>query len=187
MKKIFKVVGGILSAGAIFGGLYINSRQDALLEKAVAIVEEKASDYLGTQIKIGGVEAKKFNLFDLQKSEIIIRDIELFDKNSEHIARVDEAKVKLKILSLYDDGAGAVDEINVKGAKVNVKKRAGGTWNFDDVKIESTGESNFGALITVEESSVDADFGGKNISVEEIAATAGCVGETRLTQVTAKT
>lgn len=188
MKKFFKVVSGILGAGAIFGGLYINSQQDALLEKAVTMIEEKASDYLGTQIKIGGIEAKKFDLFDLQKSEIIIRDVELFDKNSEHIAQVDEAKVKLKVLSLYDDGAGAVDEINVKGAKVNVKKRADETWNFDDVKIESTGESKFGALITVDESSVNADFDGKNISVEEISAQADCADMNSIdTKLTAKT
>lgn len=174
MKKIFKAVGGILGAGAIFGGLYINSQQDALLEKAVAVIEEKASDYLGTQIKIGNIAATKLNLFDLQKSEIVIRDLEIFDKNSEHIAKVDETKVKLKILSLYEDSAGAVDEINVKGAKVNLKKRSDDTWNFDDIKIESTGESKFGALITVEESSVNADFDGKNISVDEIAATADC-------------
>ena len=188
MKKIFKVVGGILGAGAIFGGLYINSQQDALLEKAVTMIEEKASDYLGTQIKIGGIEAKKLNLFDLQKSEIIIRDVELFDKNSEHIAQVDEAKVKLKILSLYDDGAGAVDEINVNGAKVNVKKRADETWNFNDVKIESEGESKFGALITVDESSVNADFDGKNISVEEISAQADCADMQAIdTKISAKT
>lgn len=188
MKKIFKAVGGILGAGAIFGGLYINSQQDALLEKAVTMIEEKAGDYLGTQIKIGGIEAKKLNLFDLQKSEIIIRDIELFDKNSEHIAQVDETRVKLKILSLYDDGAGAIDEINVKGAKVNVKKRADETWNFDDVKVKSEGESKFGALVTVDESSVEADFDGKNISVEEIFATADCADMNSIdTKLTAKT
>ncbi len=188
MKKIFKVVGGILGAGAIFGGLYINSQQDALLEKAVTMIEQKASDYLGTQIKIGGIEAKNINLFDLQKSEIIIRDIELFDKNSEHIAQVDEAKVKLKILSLYDEAEGAVDEINVKGAKVSIKKRTDETWNFDDVKIESTGESKFGALITVDESSVEADFDGKNISVEEISAQADCADMNAIdTNLTAKT
>lgn len=188
MKKIFKVIGGILGAGAIFGGLYVDSQQDALLEKAVTMIEEKAGDYLGTQIKIGNIEAKKLNLFDLQKSEIIIRDIELFDKNSEHIAKVDEARVKLKLLSLYEDGAGAVDEINVKGAKVDIKKRADETWNFDDVKFESTGESKFGALITVDESSVNADFDGKNISVEEISAQADCADMNAIdAKLTAKT
>ena len=137
MKKIFKVVGGILGASAIFGGLYINSQQDALLQKVIPIIEEKASETVGTKIKIGKIEVEKFNLSKLKLSEIILRDVEIFDKNSEHIAKADEAKIKLKLLTLSDDGAGAVDEINITGADVNLKKREDDTWNFNDIKISS--------------------------------------------------
>ncbi|MBR6013171.1 MAG: translocation/assembly module TamB domain-containing protein [Selenomonadaceae bacterium] len=174
MKKIFKVIGGILSAAVISGGLYISSQHDALLQKFVPMIEEKASETVGTQIKIGDVEIEKLNLSKLQPSEIILHDIEIFDKNSEHIAKVDETKIKLKIFSLTDDPAGAVDEINVKSADVNLKKRDDGTWNFDDIKMESTGESNFGAKIFVEDSKLNADFDGKNILLEEISGSADC-------------
>ena len=174
MKKIFKVAGGILGAAVISGGLYINSQQDALLQKIVPIIEEKASETVGTKIEIGKIELEKFNLSKLKASEIVIHDLEIFDKNSEHIAKVDEAKVKLKILSLSDDGAGAVDEINITGAHVNLKKRDDDTWNFSDIKIESEGESSFGAKISVADSDLTAEFDGKNIFVEEIAGTADC-------------
>lgn len=188
MNKIFKVVGGFLAAVAISGGLYINSRQDALIEKFVTKIEEKASEAVGTQIKIGKVEFEKINFSRLKNSEIIIHDLEILDKNSEHIATVDEARVKLKILSLSDDGAGAIDEINISGAHVNLKKREDETWNFGDIKIESEGESNFGAKISVENSDLNADFDGKNIFAEEISGTADCENLDAIdTKISAKT
>ena len=90
MKKIFKVVGGFLTAAAISGGLYINSQQDALLQKVIPIIEEKASETVGTKIKVGKIAIEKFNLSKLKPSEIVLRDVEIFDKNSEHIAKADD-------------------------------------------------------------------------------------------------
>ena len=165
MNKFVKVIGGILSGIAIAGGLYINSQREALIEDALTKVEEKASEYIGTQIKIGKVDVDEVQWSKLQGSSITIHDIEIFDKNSEHIATADAAKISFKLLSLYDDGAGAIDEIDVTGAKVNLKKRTDNSWNVEDIKIKSSGESNFGAKITVADSAVDAEFDGKNISV----------------------
>lgn len=188
MNKIFKIFGGILGAAAISGGAYIYSQQDALLQKAVKMIEEKASETVGTEIKIGNIEVSKLNLSKLQKSEIVIRDLEVFDKNSEHLAKVDETKIKFKIFSLYYDGAGAVDEINIKGANINLKQRDDETWNFNDMEVKSEGESKFGATVTVEESSVNADFDGKKISVEEISGSADCSDMKAIdTKISAKT
>lgn len=187
MNKIFKMVGGALSALAIGGGLYINSQQDALIQKAVTAVEEKATETVGTQIKIGKVEINKLNLSKLEKSSVTIHDIEVFDKNSERMAKVDTAKIKFKIFSLYDDGAGAIDEINVTGAHVNIKKRDDETFNFQDIKIKSEGESNFGAVITVDESDLTAEFDDKKIFVENISSSADCADMNAIdTKVSAK-
>ena len=174
MNKFVKVIGGILGSIAIAGGLYINSQREALIEDAITKVEEKASKFIGTPIKIGKVDVDEVNWSELQGSSITVHDIEIFDKNSEYIATADAVKISFKLLGLYDDGAGAIDEIDVTGAKVNLKKRADNSWNVEDITIKSEGESNFGAKITVANSAVDAEFDGKNISVTDISATADC-------------
>ena len=174
MKKFVKVIGGVLSTFALAGGLYINSQREALIQDVVTKAEEKASAIIGTEVKIGSVDVDELNFSELLGSSITIRDIEVFDKNSEHIATADEAKVTFKLLSLYDEMAGAIDEINISGAKVNLKKRGDDSWNVNDIKLTSEGESNFDAKITVADSSIDAEFDGKKISVTEIAANADC-------------
>ncbi len=174
MNKFVKVIGGVLSTFALAGGLYINSQREALIQDAVTKAEEKASAIIGTEVKIGSVDVDELNFSELLGSSITIRNIEIFDKNSEHIATADEAKVTFKLLSLYDEMAGAIDEIDISGAKVNLKKRGDDSWNVNDIKLKSEGESNFDAKITVADSSIDAEFDGKKISVTEIAANADC-------------
>lgn len=188
MKPILKIVGGLLGAAAIGGGVFLHSQQDALIQKAIPTIEEQASAKIGTQVKIGKIEVEELNFIGLKTSELVIRDVEIFDKNSEHIATVDEAKVTFKLLNFKDDGIGAIDEINITGAHVDLKKRDDETWNFNDIKIESEGESNFDAKITLDEGSLDASFDDKNISVEEISAAADCADLNAVdTKVSAKT
>lgn len=187
VNKFFKVIGGALSVLALGGGLYINSQQDALIRNALNTVEEKAAENFGTRIKIGNVEINSLNLSKLEKSSVTIHDIEIFDKNSERMAKVDTAKIKLKVLSLYNDGAGAIDEINITGAHVNIKKRDDDNWNVQDIKIKSEGESNFGALITVEDSDLNAEFDDKKIFIENISGSADCANMSAIdTKVSAK-
>ena len=174
MNKFVKIIGGILSGTAIIGGLYINSQRENFIRDAVTMIEEKASQSVGTEIKIGSIDVDDINLSELAGSSITVHDIEILDKNSEQMATADTAKINFKLLSLYDNGAGAIDEINISGAKVNLKKRVDDSWNFEDLTIKSEGESNFGAKITVTDSLIDAEFDGKNISVTEINATADC-------------
>ena len=174
MNKFVKIAGGILSGIALFGGLYINSQRENFIRDAVNMAEEKASQAIGTQVKIGSVDVDEVNFSELAGSSITVRDIEILDKDSKTLATADEAKISFKLLSLYDDAAGAIDEINISRAKVDLTKRADDSWNFEDIKIKSEGESNFGAKITVTDSAVDAEFDGKKISVTDISATADC-------------
>ena len=188
MNPILKVVGSVLTAGAVGTGAFINSQQDALIQKIIPTVEEQASAKIGTQVKVGKVELQELKIFSLEPSKIVLHDVEIFDKNSEHIAKVDTAEVKLKLLTLKDDPAAAIDEINISGAKVNLQKRDDETWNFEDIKIESEGESNFGAKISVADSALDAAFDGNNISVEDISGTADCADIDKIdTKISAKT
>lgn len=188
MNPILKIVGGTLTAAAIGGGIYIHSQQDALIKKAVTTIEEQATAQIGTTVKIGKVEFEEINFSSLKNSGLVIHDIEILDKNSEPIAKVDEAKVSFKLLNLKDDPISAIDEINISGAHVDIKKRDDETWNISDISIESEGESTFDAIVTLDGGSLDASFDGNNISIEEITGSADCSDLNAVdTKISAKT
>ena len=123
MNKFVKIAGGILGSVAIFGGLYINSQREAIIKDAVNMIEEQASKTVGTEIKIGRIDINELNWSEFKGSSITVRDIEILDKKGDAIATADRADIDFKLLTLYDDAAGAVDEINISGAQVNLKKR----------------------------------------------------------------
>lgn len=174
MLKVFKIL-GVLIAIALGGGLYINSQRTAIIERVLIEAEQIASKKLGVPVKIGGVDLNEAELLKLDSnSDVTVRAIEIFDKHDELIARVDEARVNFKLLALRDDPVAALDEIHINGATLNIKHRDDAGWNFDDIKVESEGESTFDAKIFLERGTVNAAFDGKNISVEEISATADC-------------
>ncbi|MBD3878162.1 MAG: hypothetical protein SR1Q5_00540, partial [Quinella sp. 1Q5] len=175
MLKVLKILGGVLIILLLGGGLYINSQRAEIIKKALTTAEETASKTLGVPVKIGSVDLNDINIFDRDKnSDITIHDIEIFDKKDELIARVDTAAVNFKLFALKDDPVAALDEIKLDGATFNLKQRDDESWNVNDIKVESEGESTFGAKVSVTRGTVNADFGGKKISVEEIAAEADC-------------
>lgn len=175
MLKVLKILGGALSIVALSGGLYINSQRTAIIEKALATAEETATETLGVPVKIGSVELNEINFFDRNKnSDITVRDVEIFDKSDELIARVDTAEVSFKLFALSDDPIAALDEIKVDGATLNLKQRDDESWNVNDVKVESEGESTFDAKVSLTRGTINATFDGKDISIEEISAEADC-------------
>ncbi|MBR4643376.1 MAG: translocation/assembly module TamB domain-containing protein [Selenomonadaceae bacterium] len=175
MLKFLKILGGALIVLALGGGLYINSQRTAIIEKALTKAEDIASKTLGVPVKIGSVDFNDINFFDRDKdSDITVNDIEIFDKQDELIARVETAKIDFKLFAMKDDPVAALDEIKLDGATVNLKQREDDSWNVNDIKLESEGESTFGAKIFLTRGTINADFDGKNISVEEISGEADC-------------
>ena len=173
MLKVLKIL-GVLIVIALGGGLYINSQRTTIIERVLVEAEQIASQKLGVPVKIGGVDLNEADLLKLDSnSDVTVRAIEIFDKHDELIARVDEAKINFKLLALRDDPVAALDEIHINGATLNIKQRDDG-WNFDDINLESEDESTFDAKIFLERGTVNAAFDGKNISVDEIFATADC-------------
>ena len=173
--RIIKILVAVLSVIALCGGLYINSQRANIIKSALTEAEKIASDALGVPVKIGNVDLDDVQIIHFDEtSDLIVRDVEIFDKHDELIARVDEAKINFKVIALKDDPVAALDEITINGATVNLKQRDDDTWNFSDVKLESEGESTFGAKIFLRGGKLDATFGGKNLSVEEISASADC-------------
>ena len=180
MKKFLLIAFGIFFATAVIGGFYLFAKRDAIINNlinrpdAINYVEQTASDLIGTQVKIGAFSLEDLNISSLINSALIINNIEVFDKNSELIAKVDKAEVTFKLLNFYDEGAGAIDEINIFDAQAFINRRSDDSWNVQDIKIKDTGESTFKAKINLHGGEVAANFDDKNISVNEIEATADC-------------
>ncbi|MBR0062422.1 MAG: hypothetical protein IJP68_13190, partial [Selenomonadaceae bacterium] len=189
MWKVLKILGGVLFILALGGGLYLNSQRAELIKDALTKAEEIATETLGVPVKIGSVELDRINIWDFDKeSDLIIHDVEVFDKNSELLAKVDTASINFKVIALRDDPVAALDVIKLDGATVNIVKRDENSWNFNDIKLESEGESTFGAKIYLERGTVNADFDGKDISVEEISGEADCADMNAIaTELNAKT
>ncbi|MBR1646508.1 MAG: translocation/assembly module TamB domain-containing protein [Selenomonadaceae bacterium] len=183
MNKLFKIVGGSLVAviALVIGvAFYANANRLMIIARFLPQAEEIVSERLGVPVRIGSVDLGDRDLFDIvfnldKVADIVIHDVAIFDKKSELIARVDKAKINLKPIALRDDPAAAIDEIKIDGALVNVIQRDEKTWNFDDIEVpKSEGESTFGAKIFLEHGTVNAHVDGKDISVEEISASADC-------------
>ncbi len=180
MKAIFKAIGAVLIVAALIGGFFLNSQRDALLEKIIPIAAEKASEMLNTPVKIGKAEIEYWSLSRLEGSQLVLRDLEIFDKNSELIARADLAKVSFNLFSALESffGSGingaAIDKIQITGAQANLIKREDNSWNFNDIKPKSSGDSDFSAKIFLTGGNVNASFDGKNITVENISGSADC-------------
>ena len=189
MLKFLKILGGALCVLALGGGLYINSQRAAIIEKALATAEETASKTLGVPVKIGSVDFNDINFFDRDKnSDITIRDVKIFDKQDELIAEVETTDVSFKLFALRDDPVAAIDEIKLDNATLNLNQRDDESWNVNDIKIESEGESTFDAKIFLTRGTINAEFDKKNISVEEISAEADCANMNAIpAKVTAKT
>lgn len=188
MWKVLKIFGGAFIVLALCGGLYINSQRTEIIKKALETAEKTASENLGVPVKIGSIDFDEINIFDSNKnSDVTIHAVEIFDKKNELIARVDEAKINFKLFALRDDPVSALDEIKLNGALLNIKKRDDDSWNFNDIKLESEGETTFDAQIFLSNGTVNADFDGKNISVEEISAEADCADMNAIaTKISAK-
>ena len=174
VSKLVKVVCAVLIAALTAAGLYIHSQRAVLLQKALTYAEQEASKILGTPVTVGSAFIDEFSLSSFKSNELVLRNIQIFDKNSATIAKVDEARITFKFLALYEDAAGGIDTITVNGAYLNLQKRGDNSWNVTDIKPKSSGESKFRAKISLTGGNVNAFFNDKNIAVSNIEATADC-------------
>ena len=179
-----KIIAGLMAVIGILGGILYIQRvvvSDALLQSFMPETLQEASKTLGIKIKVGEAFIKEFEISSFEESALIARNIEVFDAKNELMAKVDNAKVTLKVLKVFKDGLfgeidvpGAIDEINIDGVQAFIKKRDDDSWNLQDIKIPEDGESTFGAEINLTGGTITADFDGKNIAIEEISAFADC-------------
>ena len=171
-----KFLFALLAVGLIFAVAfqYVISHRNALIADALPYAEKIAAQNLGTKVSVGSAILEDFNLSKFKDSQLIVKNIVVFDKNSNPIANIDTARVTFKLLALADDPAAAVEHIDVSGANFFIQKRDDNSWNFSDIKPKSSGESSFGATISVDNAALNASFDGKNFSAENIHVDADC-------------
>ncbi len=161
----------LFSAAAIE---YLISHRNALIADALPYAENLAAQTLGTNVTIGSAALDEFSLSKFKDSQLIVKNIVVFDKKSSPVANIDTARITFKLLTLADNPAAAVSHIDISGANLFIQKRDDNSWNFNDIKPKSSGESSFSATISVDNAALDASFDGKNISAENIQIDADC-------------
>ena len=159
MDKVAKALTGFLTGTIMLvsaGAGYLYSQRDAVIEKIAATASEYATKALGTKIEIGSIKVGNLNAGST--SDITVSNLAIYDKNEDLIAKAESAEVNFHLLAMASDPLAAIDEIKVHGVEGNIVKRSDDTWNFEDIKTSSEGESKFDANILVDDVKVNAVF-----------------------------
>ena len=171
MNKATAIATGLLTSaiiGATAGAGYIYTHGDTMIKKAAAYVSEQATKRVGTRIEMEDIIIGK--IAGKTASDITVKNLVVYDKNSEVIAKAETAAVNFRLMDLYGDPIAAVDEIVVSKVEGNVIKRKDGTWNFEDLVSESGGETHFNANLKIEDGKVKAIVDDNIVEAEKINA-----------------
>ena len=157
-------VAAAVFAGIVLMGMLLCARTASFMEMAGATAAQKASELLGVPVELGSIEPESFH-------SIVIKDIAVYDKQAECIARAGEARVSFCLLSvLKGDPAGAVEDVLLKRVEANLVEREGGTWNLEDIETEGGGENTFRGKVRLEDGTVRGRARGKEIVLENTEA-----------------
>lgn len=173
-KRTLGITAGCLFAVLLLvaAGLYLTARSQDILGQVAQTAATKASDSLGVPVEVGDIQVKSLH-------EIEIRDLAIYDKQAEVIARADEAQVSFRLLSafqakeLLSQPADAIQAVELTGVEANLSQREDGTWNFEDLSSSSSGETQFHGLVTVHDAIVHAKVPayGVDTALEQVEAT----------------
>ena len=137
MKGILKIgAGAALVAALLAGGTYFTSRTEVFMAETGNLAGNLATSALGTEVEVGSVEVSSLH-------DLTIRDIRIYDKQAELIARADSARVSFRLLAAVSDPADAVQEITVRGGSAVLAQRTDGTWNVEDLVGQEKSSQQF--------------------------------------------
>ena len=158
-----KTAGGILGVLLlVLTFLWGLSQQEAVMAQVEQKAADMASEVLGTKVAVGEIAVNSLH-------EVTIHDIALYDRQAECIARAESAEVHFRLLSVLQDPAAAVDEVIVRRAEANLTEREDGSWNFEDIKTESEGETSFRGTVRLEDSKVTGRLsGGQELALGQV-------------------
>ncbi len=163
--KKFRAAGifmGIFLMGAL--GFWMYLRSAAFMEYAGSTAAEQASVLLGVPVEVGEIEIDSSH-------SITIRDIVVYDKQAERIARAEEARVSFRLFPvLSGNPAAAVDEVVLRRVEADLLQRKDGAWNVEDIETEEGGETAFRGRVRLEDGTVRGTVEGKSLVMENVAA-----------------
>lgn len=164
-KKIRATIGicmGILLIGALGSWMYLRSA--AFMESAGRMAAEKAAEMLGVPVEVGEITIDSLH-------SLTIRDIVLYDRQAECIARAGEARVSFRLLSmLREDPAAGVEEVILRHVDADLHKRAEGSWNVEDIETKGEGELSFRGKVRLEDGNIKGSMEGRSLQLENVTA-----------------
>ena len=127
-------------------------------------VAEIASDTLATKVEIGHIAVESSHA-------VGVKDIALYDKQGEEIAKADYAQVEFSLFGvLSDNPLDGISEINVNDIRANIIQREDGSFNFEDLISEEKSNNNFKGRININNGDIMLHYDNKDTSVENIQA-----------------
>ncbi len=160
-----KTAAGIFIGCAFFAllAVWLYGRSASFMEMAGETAAAKATEILGVPVEIGTISMESSH-------SLVIKDIAVYDKQAECIARVEEARVGFRLLSVFSgDPAAAVDEVVLRQVNARLSQREDGTWNAEDIVSEEGGENTFRGKVRVEEGTLVGRAEGKEVLLENLS------------------
>ncbi|MBR3457204.1 MAG: translocation/assembly module TamB domain-containing protein [Selenomonadaceae bacterium] len=159
----------LIAAVGVFIGIVLSSawlyvRSAAFMGEIGGKAAELAAEALDVPVEVGSIEVDSFH-------SLVVKDIAVYDKQAECIARAGEARVGFRLLSvLHGDPVSAVEEIVLKRVEANIVQRDDSTWNLEDIKTKEGGETSFRGKVRVEEGTVRGCVQDRELVLEQVAA-----------------
>ena len=159
----------VIAGGGVIGLLLLImaavwgfSQQDAVMAQVEQKASIVASEALGTEVSVGDIAVTS-------SRDVTIHDVVLYDKQAQCIAKVEEAEVHFRLLSMLQDPAAAVDEVIIHGGEILLAQREDGSWNLEDIKTSSEEETSFRGSVKLEDCRVTGRLkDGKELSLEDV-------------------
>lgn len=123
---------------------------------------EKGSDILGARVEVGAVCVDS-------PWAVTARDIALYDKRDELLARADSATVRISLFGmLMKKPAEAVEDVLVRRPEARIVKRGDGSWNFRDLMEEESEPSGFRGVVRSEFGAAELIMDGNSLRASEV-------------------
>ena len=156
----------IVAIALVIAGLWLYISSQSFMEAAAQQAGQMAGELLETRVDLGKVQVVSWR-------ELKVDNLDLYDKQEQKMAHVDEAVIKLSPLAMLEKSpTEGIDEINVSKADVSILQREDGSWNYEDLLSDKESSSRFTAKINIKDSILRSSYNAQPIVLENVN---GCV------------
>lgn len=151
---------------ALFGaGAWYVSGSSDFCERAAALVTEKATESLGSRVKVGSLRVDSIR-------SLTADDIAVYDKNDNIIARAESATARFSFLGVFGENpVKGIDEVLIDGFEANIKRDQDGRWNYEDLLSDDSEPTGFTGKVTASGGTLTLSMPEGTILAEDAAGT----------------